>query len=372
LPPGTEALGFPFALSNLVSLPKTSKSKSEINLDELNEYFAQWDESFVQLRAAGKRPRARLPGDFSSPAFSPIPNFVAARTLAQVLASRAKVHLLLGQSAAAFEDLQTLEVVMKSFEAQPQTLVTAMIHVAVAGLYLETIEDGLRYNLWADAELHKLTPRLLAINLFHVAKEGFRAERARTLRHLSAFAERKTDPIYQATMDAYTSGKWTIERAVIELSPSSWIRSSQAQYARIIQGYLDGIDPERRRLDQAQIDRHNAEVTEIAARWSPKKALLLYVTPNFSKAATTVATSQMRAHQLASACALARYRSQHNCYPNKLDILVPASISSIPIDVYTGKAIQYALRENGGFAFFTGTNQVSHPADRGNFIWKGE
>ena len=98
---------------------------------------------------------------------------------------------------------------MKSFEAQPGMLVTAMIHVAVAGLYLDTIEEGLRHKLWADAELEKIARRLPERNLFHVVTEGIRAERAGVLRHLTAMAERKHDPMYQATMDAFTSGEWT-------------------------------------------------------------------------------------------------------------------------------------------------------------------
>ena len=370
LPPGSGDMGIPFALSNLVTLPRVGKFKDELSLAELDEWFAQWDESFVQLRAAGKRPKARLPGDYSSPAASPIPNFVSARTLAQVLASRAKVHLLIGQSAAAFEDLETLHVVMKSFEAQPGTLVTAMIHVAVAGLYLETIEEGLRHKLWADAELQKITPRLLEINLLHVVKEGIRAERAGVLRHLTALAERKRDPIYRSTLDVFTSGEWTVERAVVEFSPSSWIRGNQAQYSRIVQGFLDGINSEEKRIDQRRIDDQNSEVMELISRWSPKKSILLSVTPNFSKAAATMAGTQMRAHQLALACALERHHSRHARYPRRIDELVPAYISTIPTDIYTGTSIEYELRD-GGYELIKSA-RLTHPTDRGNFTWEGE
>ena len=371
LPPDSEALGFPFAMSNLVTLPRISKRDYELSLAGLDDWFAQWDESFVQLRAAGNRAHARLPGDYSAPALSPIPNFVAARTLAQVLSSRAKVHLLLGKPNRAFEDLETLEVVMKSFETQPRTLVTAMIHVAIAGLYVNIVDEGLRHNLWPDAELQKIPPRLLEMNLFHVLKEGMRAERAGTLRHLSAMAERERDPMYQATVDAFTSGEWTVERAVIQFAPASWIRDSQAQFARILQGYLDAINPQQRRVDQTLIDAYNAEVTEITSRWSPRKAILLYVTPNFSKAAATMARTQTHVHQLALACALQRYRSKNGCYPERLEQLVPEYISTIPNDVYSAVAVRYEHRP-GGYEIFASTNKLTHPTHAGNFIWQGE
>jgi hypothetical protein len=172
IPPGLSELGVPFAMAKLQDLPRESATSNEVSLVELHDWFAKWDESFVRLREAGQRPKARLPGDYTTPWEAPMPNFVAARQLAQSIASRAKVHLCLGESAAAFEDMETLRVVMGSFEAQPGTLVMAMIHVAVAGLYLETIEEGFREKLWKEAELRKLRVRLQDMNLLAVVEQG--------------------------------------------------------------------------------------------------------------------------------------------------------------------------------------------------------
>lgn len=371
LPLDWEHLGIPFAMSNLVALAHTADGEDELSLCELDEWFAQWDESFARLRAAGKRPKARLRGGYTSPADAPIPNFVAIRTLAQVLGSRAKVHLMRGESMAAFEDLETLEVVMRSLQAKPGALVTAMIHVAVAGLYLETIEEGLRYNLWADTELQQLAPRLLEMNLLQVVTDGIRAERAAVLRHFSALAQRQRDPIYNTTKKLFSSGKWTVERAVVQFSPPSWVRRTQARYARIIQGYLDGIDPEGKQVNLARIDQQNTEFSELSSGWSPKNALLLYFLPNFSKAATTMARNQIHANHLALACALERFRTRHHCYPKQLAQLVPEYISRIPRGIYEGSPIQYELG-NDGYELSVSSRQVKHPLVSGNFVWKGE
>src|SRR5688572_11707599 len=95
-PPKSDDLGYPFTIATLKHLPRESPSApnetnlqtNKFTLTSLAAWFAQWDQSFAQLREAGQRPGIRLPGDYRNPVEAPIPNFVQIRTLAQVLASR--------------------------------------------------------------------------------------------------------------------------------------------------------------------------------------------------------------------------------------------------------------------------------------------
>jgi hypothetical protein len=217
--PGTEYLGIPYAISNLLSLPRQASS-NELSLAELDAWFGRCDDAFAQLREAGKRPKARRPGDYSSPIVLPVPNFVAIRNLAQTLMSRAKVHLLLGESEEALEDLDTVSVVMKSLEAEPGTLVTAMINVAIAGLYNVTVEEGLRYKLWHEPELKNLIDRLQKIDLLTIINQGLRGERAGVLRYLTALAERSRDPLYKDVLGTFGSSDWSVEYFVFKYSPA--------------------------------------------------------------------------------------------------------------------------------------------------------
>lgn len=348
-PPNSEHLGIPFAMTNLIGLPRESSSDDdELSLPELHDWFAQWDESFAQLREVGRRrPHAHLPGDYSSPYSAPMLNFVAARNLTQVLVSRARVHMLLGDSASALEDIETLAVLMKSFQGEPGTLVMAMIHVAISGLYLDAVEDGLRQNVWTEAELRNLIAQLTAINLLEVVEQGMRAERAGVVRYLDALAERKRDPLYRSSLDAFTSDEWTVHRVIVQFSPSSWIRRNQAHYARTIQGYLDALDPTARQIDIAEIDRINSELTKSQSTWNPKSSISAYATPAFSKAAATVARNQARSDQLAVGCALELFRARNKSYPDDLDQLVPEFIPAIPRDIYTGEGVLYSRSAKG-------------------------
>lgn len=341
LPPGSFHLGVPFVMSNLLMLPHEASGTNELSVTQLHDWFTQWDESFAQLREAGKRAHARLPGDYKSPLEAPIPNFVAARQLSQVLASRAKVHLLLGDSTDAYQDLETLRVIMKSFEAEPSTLVMAMIHVAIAGLYLDTIDEGFRANLWNQTEMRQIVTRLRELNLLAEVEQGIRSERVGVIRTLEALANRKRDPIYAKSLDALTADNWTVERVAIQFSPASWVRRGQARYAQLIQLYLDGIDSSARTIDQRRLNSANSEVVKLQSSRSPKDVIIRYVTPNLSKAAATVTRNQSEADRLALALALELFRARYGSYPDSLRQLVPDFIESLPRDLYTGQTVGY-------------------------------
>lgn len=347
LSPDSVQLGIPFSMANLLLLPREENATNKLSLVRLHDWFAQWDETLAQLRQAAKRPHARFPGDYTSPLDVPIHDFVAARQLAQTLSSRAKVHLLLGDSAAAFEDLEAISAVMKSCEAKPSALVISMIHVAIAGLYLDTIEEGFRENLWAEREMFQIISRLREMNLLAVVKEGIRSERVYVLRILEAVANRKRDPIYTRSVNGLAFDDWSLERFLFRFSPPTWIRRDQARYAQLIQGYLDGFDSSARRFDQQQLNLAEQELARLNSGWWVKSVLVRYLTPNFSKAAATVARNQSEADRLALVLALELFRLRHGSYPPSLQRLVPEFIESLPLDLYTGKDVDYGPTPNG-------------------------
>jgi hypothetical protein len=362
-PTNSVDLGIPFSVARLAELPRESSADEKLSLTSLHDWFTQWDDAFAQLRKASERPHARLNGEYTSPVEAPILNFVSVRDLAQVISSRAKVNLLLGNSAAAFEDLETLQAVMRSLQSQPETLVSTMIRVGVAGLYLETIEEGLRRKLWSQDELHKLFPQLAGSNLLESLKRGIRSERAAVLRILTALAERKRDPLYRASLDAFGSDEWSVERVVLQFSPPSRIRNNQAQYALLIQNYLDAIDSSQRRIDPEQIARANAHRRELEGHWSFKYSVLFYLVPNFTKAFATATRCQARMDQLSVACALEQYRVQNKSYPTDLGQLVPAFADSIP------GYISYQPTKNG-YELLVPTTSPTQGTATETFVWK--
>ncbi|HVK57170.1 MAG TPA: hypothetical protein VM735_00185 [Candidatus Kapabacteria bacterium] len=362
-PTNSVDLGIPFSVARLAELPRESSADEKLSLTALHDWFAQWDDALAQLRKASERPHARLNGEYASPVESPILNFVSVRNLAQVISSRAKVNLLLGDSAAAFEDLETLQVVMRSLQAQPGTLVSAMIHVAVSGLYLETIEEGLRRNIWSQEELRKLIPQLTQSDLLISLKQAIRSERAAVVRILTALTERKRDPLYKTSLDAFNSDEWRVRNVILRFSPPSRIRNDQAKYALLIQDYLDAIVPSERRVDTAQVARANAHLSSLRGHWYFKYSVLAYVIPVITKSFATATRCQGHADQLAIACALELFHAHNKSYPSDLGQLVPAYIGSIP------KNIDYQRTEDG-YELLDPKTSPSQGSATLPFIWK--
>ena len=375
-PPGSEDLGFPFTIATLKHLPhEIDPDAEETSLASLSKWFEQWDQSFTQLRRAGKRPFARLPGNYSNPSEAPIPNFVQIRTLAQVLASRAKLHLLLGDSHAALEDLDTIAVPMKALDAMPGTLVSAMIHVAIAGLYIDVVQDGLRESLWREEELKELGPRLSQINLTASVQQGIRAERAAVGRLLSALANRRKDPLYASTVRdlvSHADPAWSLQNTFVRISPAGWVRRNQAHHARLLQNYIDAMDPLNHRVDLNQIHEANITLNRLTARWSPHTALVRFVTPNFSKAAVTVLRNETRARQAAIACAIKRFQLRTGHSPDNLAALVPDFIDRVPEDLFTRKPMAYTRTSDGWELSSTTIDPTNPNAPQLIIPWSGK
>ena len=128
----------------------------------------QFEPQFDLIRQALKRPYARIDGDYSKPYEIPIPNFITVRAVAQVLAQRAKCDLLLGQPDKALQELTLMHDMCRLLEAtptgKPMTLVAAMIDVAVAGLYVDSVAEGLRSTRVAGTATYRASGTMQEIN----------------------------------------------------------------------------------------------------------------------------------------------------------------------------------------------------------------
>ena len=86
-----------------------------------------------------------------------------------MLAQRAQCDLLLGRPEKAVAELTLINDMRRLLEAaptrKPMSLVAAMINVAVTGVYVETIADGIHLHAWREPQLIALQTQLAAVNL---------------------------------------------------------------------------------------------------------------------------------------------------------------------------------------------------------------
>ena len=139
--------------------------------DEAKDYLVWSDQSkpdFDLIGDALKRPYARMEGDYREPIIIPIPDFVSIRVVAQMLSQRAHCYLLLGQPNKALDELTLLNNLRRTMEAAPSgkpiTSIAMSINLAAAGIYLNTISDGLHLHTWREPQLVSLQ----RLSLIHI------------------------------------------------------------------------------------------------------------------------------------------------------------------------------------------------------------
>lgn len=341
-------------------------------IEKLAAWFAVWDAPLAELRAAAQRPFAQLPGNYSSPELVPIPDFVAARSLAQAVAVRARVHLLLGRGEAAIEDLDALSAVMRGMDGTPSILVTSMIRCAIGGLYLDVVEEGFSRGLWSSQTLPGLQQRLGAADFLNGFVASVRdGERAGMCYLLEKLATARAREARQSLLQAITGGSgW--EARLISLMPAGFIRRNQLLGAQLLQQSLAVIDPVERRYYPARAEEAKAAIDEAFARRRPGNMLAAMFIPNLGKASTTVARIQTRYILAAIYCALVRHRLERGNFPERLDLLAPEFMQSVPRDLVTGAAPIYRRVDSRCELYGVGPNGRDDGGAGDDWTWMQE
>ena len=325
--------------------------------------YLKWSERFTPdidaLREALKRPGARLPGEYRDPRDMPRLNFVAVRMLAQMLAQRAKAHLLLSQPEAALQELTLVHALRRPLQAKPVTLISAMINVAVTGMYEDVVGDGLSLRAWREPQLIRIQQQLRDIDLPPLVAEGLQLERAFSL-HTIALPPAQLWKLGHIeprpnSWQQYANPKFLMAR----FSPHGWIKNSMALAAQLQQTSIDTYDPGRRRILPSKSEEITRWEEHALQHWSPRTCLAALAVPNFNRAWILTARSQAMAKEALIACALERYRLSRGDLPKSLEELVPEFLDSVPQDVIIGSAFRYKPLGNSRFLLYSpGWNQV--------------
>ena len=358
--------------------------------DEYLEWSDQFEPDFDLIREALKRPFARIDGDYSQPVGIPIPNFVSIRMLSQTLAQRAQSCLLLGRREQALRELTLLHELGRLLDAKPSghpmTLVAAMIKVAVTGIYVATVADGLRMHAWQEPEVAALQAELESISLTPSVLEAFRQERAALCRTLEMTPPADLQRLWSGGANPSLRQKLTQPSFwVLRNVPRGCIYQNMVVIASEGQKLLDCFEPQRQVIHAQRIDTLGREQSESMSRFSPRTFIASMVTANFRKAWQTVGLTQTRVNEAVLACALERYRLANGHFPFSLEELNPGFIQRIPRDLMTVGSLHYALKENGRFTLYSvgwnerddgGTvakNSGGQPdTEHGDWVWTSE
>ncbi|HTR41000.1 MAG TPA: hypothetical protein VMH87_05245 [Pseudomonadales bacterium] len=345
--------------------------------------YLKWSDQFIpafdEIREALKRPYAIIPGDYSIPAQMPIPNFVTMRALAQTLGQRAQCYLLLGQPDKALHEVMFIHDICRILEkpptGKPETLVEAMINVAIHGVYTAIIAEGMQRHQWQEPQLAALQEQLKEIDLTPFVWNAFQEMPADLCRNAEIVPLQKWLTV---------NGGRGNRLSPIVLMPRGWVYQNMAQMAELQSKTLPVFDPSTGTISPTKMDFAMHEIEKTLKRHSPFLLLARIAIPNFSKAMQVTAYNQTQVNEAQIACALERYHLAYGQYPDTLDALVPQFMQTIPHDVIGGGPLHYRRTDDGKFLLYSiGWNETddggqplpqvkhSNPTDytKGDWIW---
>ncbi len=311
---------------------------------------------FDDLREALKRPLARMDGDYSVPCAMPIPNFVSLRVVGQTLAQRAQANLLLSKPQAALEELTLLNDLCRVLESgpdsQPMTLVAAMIHVALRGVYTSVIADGLRLKCWPEPQLAVLQQQLARINLGSDVHRAFALERmglCSTLESAKLNQSSLSGKVPQNFVDRINDPTWWF----YNVAPRGWTYQNMSTVASLEGDLLDGMAADGSLVHPQKLDRCMVHMEKTVGSITPYNVIAAIAVPNFTRAFQHCARNQTLVKEAFVACALERYRLAHGAYPESLAKLSPGFVRGIPRDIITGAELHYRTAPDGSYVLYS-------------------
>lgn len=350
--------------------------------------YLRWSDQYVpalnEVREALKRPYAVLPGDYSMPYFIPIPDFVTLRFIAQTLAQRAQCDFLLNRPDQALRELTLMHdlcrILQKPPTGKPETLVEAMINVAINGLYTQIIAEGMQQHVWQEPQLAALQAQLRDLNLPFWVSEAFRGE---LLYSTYVFEHAPAEKFLSFDGQNKQYSIWTkLQNPLyryLKFAPTGWRYQNMVTMASVEPELLAAFDQKNGTISPGFFDEYRRQLDQLLAHKSPFTRLAAFAIPNFAKAVQTTTYNQTLVNEAQIACALERCQLARHEYPATLAELVPQYLATLPHDLIGGAPLHYRRTNNGKFLLYSiGWNETDDngrpgalsDVKQGDWVWK--
>ena len=337
------------------------------------QWEAEHREDLESFFEAGRRPRSRLLTDFTKPLSSDVPNFVAIRTAVQTMGTLAKAHLQAGEPEKAMNYVNGIHRLMETL-SRGQTIVEAMIHVAIAGLYVDVVQFGFEKGAWTDGQLRALQGQLAGTKLLPGLAFAFRAQIGFVLRAVetSSITELNGPGSGFRLSTDWTIWRENIDQVRMRVAFSSAREKNLLNFTRMAKANLAVIDPVAERVFPKEVAARSAAMTKALASQSLDTVLASVTIPNFARATETAAKNQTLVNQAAVVCALELYRRSEGHYPGKLDELMGRFLSQVPRDVITGQTLPYRRTAADAFKLYSvGWDESDDGGTVADWVWPG-
>jgi hypothetical protein len=263
------------------------------------------------------------------------------------------------------------------------TLVAAMINVAVRGLYVTIVGDGLRLHAWREPQLAAIQQQLAETDLLPYVRAAFHFENLSFGRMAESSSSKELADAY--TWEDRDKGFWVkVKRSeydYIRLAPHGWLLQNALKNAERGRKVLATMDLSNHLILPAEVDELSRGLEESVRHRTAFTYLSSASVPNFQRALQTTAHNQTFVNEALIACALERYRLANGRYPETLDALTPQFAEKIPNDVIGGAPLKYRLEGEQFVLYSIGWNEkddggtfngeISAPIDlaKNDWVW---
>jgi hypothetical protein len=261
----------------------------------------------------------------------PIPNLLALRNFANLLAMDASVKWRNGDVDSALENCEVIIRLARHVADQP-TLISQMIAVALVGIATQSIAAMGPDAYYSDTAIERIDPILTNVFGQDLITKSLKYE---LLYGLHAFRVIERGKNLSDLAETYSSPWFNACRAHDEMFFLKVMGAGIEQSMRPF--YEQGEILEFHKLD-----------------WrTPVSAIFLL---NFNPAAYQFNQMVSQFSQARIALALMRYRRDSGAYPETLEALVPTYLPKIPEDPFSGKMMPYQVGPEGYLLSSVGKN----------------
>lgn len=331
------ALGKPSDVRLLVDPPRITESEVQVAKDLLVA-IENPSQRFDEMKEAFHRPRVNWEAATSQ-------QLLPLRQWSQFVGERARIRLVSGNPSSAFEDTETMAILIGTLHRGPFLISYLVATIAERDLH-EVIWEGIKRQAWNDVQLAHFQQALRATGGARHFHGIARSELAYGIQHaLTVSDEFRQNPDWTSVRKNLWKGTRHWDRGQLkEAFTQSWenirplgsrkleVRKAFAAFRRIgdwlveepadrtaeeFYAYIQGTT--RDELDVTQYARSMEKYFEAEAR----RSLVL------------------------TGIALERYRLKHGAMPQTLDALVPEFLAEVPKDIYDGKPLRYQVLPDG-------------------------
>jgi hypothetical protein len=315
--------------------------------------LSKYGSTIEELRGAAALPGSRFPLNYDSeePYAILLPHLAPAKGCVVVLRLLALAELEAGQSARALADISLALRLTEKLRSEP-FLISQLVRIAMLGITVQPVWEGLAQHRWTDAQLAELDRQLDALDFVADYQTTMRAEIALLAAEVDFLRHHPNQLRNMSFYDFGDGGSTRFPDLPAQLIPSGWFYQNKLRGSKfILERFLPIGDVRQQTISPTLVKQADEALSTM--RWTPYSMIERMFLPGLANTPRNFALAQATVNLARTACALERYRLAHGKHPETLDALAPQFIAKVPHDPIGGQPLHYRPTDDGQFILYS-------------------